>query len=845
MRSVAAPLALLAAASVGAHVPAQAPEPPATAPAAKAADAPQAPADARLARMLSGAWLADLYPFARDPDISDEGYEASMSLALRCARMAPDRRSAWDLVLLLADQVEAGSPGPARAARREALAALTRIDPSDDVVRLARIADAIDQLPTADARVRAFETMLGPQNREAIGAPAAARLAYQLASLESRIGNTELYARWLGESVKADPSYATAAQAAAGFFRMRVEDPTADVELLSVAVEANPRDIATWSALISILLDGGAFEAAERAARLAIVVADAERRKETVYSLTGDLATALWGRGQREAAVRELQSRMDALTDDFRRIISMMDPSLTLERLNREYPPLPSSLSIAMIGLAMNGGDAKRVDELVDRAVRGTDAEIDRAKTRNDPPRTIGGLDVQKATILLLFGKDVRAVPALIDGAEKSGALGEDGKARYSAMLLWRQGKLDEAIAALQPLAGDDPLAGYALANALAEAKRVPEAAQRFKSVAEQCIGTSIGLLALDRLAETLKQPVILTSQLSPAIGDRAKALDKALELHLRRSLDEIVENPMRALTVEMRASASTVQAYEPFSFEVRLRNNSRLPLAIGADSPIGGRMTLRAAAPKPGTEQLMELPVTPILIDRRLRLSPGEELKVSVDSDLTAIGLLLNVEPLEPHILDLALVSNPSQATAGLSPGFMGTVTTCAPVQFAGVAVTEGWVKETVALLKGPGGADAAKRLALLVHAASDPKRLPEPMRGTEKELWSDIVAAWKAQPAEAQAWVIGVMPQDTPAMAPLLEAIRSSTSPDVLRSWCITRVTDPKDPVLDVCRRSGDAELAALADAVAWVAERRAARAVEEMGIQAERARTGGTRP
>ena len=96
--------------------------------------------------------------------------------------------------------------------RTEALAALARIDPADDVVRLSRIGGAIDRHSTAEARVRAYETMLDASNHASIGAPVASRLAFQLASLDSRMGNTDLFDRWLGKSVKTDPSYPAAAQ---------------------------------------------------------------------------------------------------------------------------------------------------------------------------------------------------------------------------------------------------------------------------------------------------------------------------------------------------------------------------------------------------------------------------------------------------------------------------------------------------------------------------------------------------------------------------------------------------------------------------------------------------------
>ena len=809
------------------------------APVAQATATAAAPAtfEQRIDRMLSAALLADLFPFTRDPDISDEGYEAAMALALQCARLAPERRAGWDLVILLADQVEGGAPDAARAARRESLAALARLDPADDVIRLARVAEAIESHTTADARVRAYESMLAPANRAALGGPVASRLAYQLASLESRIGNTELFARWLAESVKADPGYPAAAQAAAGFFRMRVSDPAADVELLSVAVEANPRDLATWSALVSVLLDGGAFKGAERAARLAITVAEAERRAETVYSLTGDLATALWGSGQRAEAMHELDLRMNRLTEDFRRMISLMDPSITNERLTREFPPLPSSLSIAMLGLAKKDGNQKKLAELLDQAIRGADAEIRRAKERGDSDAAIGSYDIQKVTTLLLFGSEMRTVPGLIANASKSGALGDDGKARFEAMLLWKQGKLEDAVKALEPMRENDPLAHYAYASALADLKRPHEAAKEFRAIAESRIGTSISLLALDRLAEVLGQQVVLTSQLTPALKEVSAALDKALQTQLPIALDEMMEHPLRALTVEVTPSSTQIKPYEQFSFTIRMRNNSRIPLAIGGDCPITGKVTMRAAAPRPGNSDPAELPPQPILIDRRLRLGPAEEITVTIEADLTMVGLVLNVQPLDAHLVNVAVVSNPSAATGGVSAGFLGSVTGCPPIQFTGVDVTAEWLTESRALIRSAGNVDAVTRLALLVHAAADPKRLPEAARADTKAIWTDVVDAWKALPERAQAWVIGVMPEDTPEMAPLLEAAKASTSPTVLRSWAITRVVDPKDPMLDVCRRSGDADLGKLADAVTWVAERRAKRAIEDVGMDQQR--------
>jgi tetratricopeptide (TPR) repeat protein len=796
---------------------------------------PDSQAKAAFDRLLYSTWLAELFVFTLDPDIPDEGYESVMELALRTARLQPDRRAGWDLALVLADQIADGKPERAAPVRQEALAALARIDPADDVVRLARIGDVINAHPTADARVRAYETILDAKNRASIGAPAASRLAYQLASLESRIGNTELFARWLGDAVKTDPSYPAAAQAAAGFFRMRVSDPAADVELLSIAIEANPRDLSTWSALITVLLDGAAFEGAERVARLAIAVAEGERRPETVYSFTGDLATALWGTGQRDAALRQLELRMGTLTEEYRRAVAYRDPSITLERLDREFPPLPSTLAIAMLGLRQATGNTAEVASLVDRSIRGSDAEVRRAERRGESDQTIGSLELQKATTVLLFGADVSGVPAMLEAAARRGVVVGAAKVRFDAMLAWRQGKLDEAIAALAPIRTEDSLARYVYASALLEKKRTQDAAQELRALAQDAVGTSIGLLALDKLAQALGQDVLRTSQLSKEIADRAEALEAALTRSLPTTLDRLVESPMRALVVDLKTNAATVSAYEPLSFSMRLRNNSQLPLAIGPDCPISGKIMLRTRVSRAGQTSTPDLPPQPILIDRRLRLMPGEELKVDIDAELTTVGLFLNLAPLEAHAINVGVVTNPAPATSNMAPGFLGTVTNAPPLMSKGVAVTEAWIREGLEMAKSPTSADAVVRMALLAHACARPEGMPEPTRGEIGAIWTTIADGWKSLPAQARAWVLAVLPKDTPAMAPLLDAARADQSPEVLTTWLISRVVDPTDPMLDVGRRSGDPTLAMFADATAWVLNRRAKRAVEEVGLEA----------
>ena len=822
-------LAIPASASGQAPVPER---PPAQATPA----APAAPAPRTAEELLSEAWLADAFSIARDQDVNAAGYEAVLDIALRCAALTPDRRSAWEAVLLFADKCESGNPDAAVAARRNALAQLARLDPADDVIRLSRIADAIDAHPTAEARVRAYERALDPQHREKVGGPVAARLAYQLASLESRIGNTELFSRWLSESVKADPSYPLAAQAAAGFFRMRVNDPSADVELLAMAAETNPRDLSTWSALLTVMLDGGAFEGAERVARMASAVAQADMKGDAVYALTGDLAMALWGGGRRDDAVHEIELRLSKLTDQYRAAVAAMDPTIPLARLNKEYPPVPASLSIALLSLQRGRVPAAAYDALVTRALQGSDAEILRAKNNKLGDERIAELQVEKATLILLFATDMTEVPGLLDAAAQAGVLGGQGRARYDAMLAERSGRHEEALRTLEPMRETDTLARFGYAMALLDAKRPQEAAVEFRTIAAAHVGKSIGLLALDRLAETLGQKAVLTSQISPEIAARAKELERVLGEQLPRTVDDIVEHPLRALVFRAEPSATSIGAYEPLSFRISLRNASRLPMAIGPDCPIGSRVVMRASAPRAGQIESMVIPPQPLSIDRRLRLAPGEEMTLTIDAAITDLGRLLAIDAAHTHLVTAQFVTNPIETPIGQVPGFLGGVTEVPPVQVQAPAATPEWFAKARATIKDPAAPDRALMLALVCGLVAVPAEVPAALRPELPAIWDEAATAWKTLPPAAQAWIVSTLPRETPAMAPLLDAIRASTDPDVLTSWLIGRVTDPIDPMLDVARRTNDPRLVRLATGCGWLADRRNKRAIEAMGASTD---------
>jgi hypothetical protein len=387
---------------------------------------------------------------------------------------------------------------------------------------------------------------------------------------------------------------------------------------------------------------------------------------------------------------------------------------------------------------------------------------------------------------------------------------------------------------------------------ALIESGRAQDGARELQALAKSNVGTTLGLMALDRLSTVLNQGPLLFTQLSPDLASRAQLLDKAVQDNLPKSVDELMAHPGRALMVKAEQVTSdpnlTPGPYSPLGFKITLLNQSRLTLSIGRTDPIISRLAMRAAASATNAPEARPLPQASIPFDQALEVAPGGQIEFTIDSAYTPLGYTLAEQPLLTHLVSAAFVVNPHESGYGALPGFMGSSASTVPFTVAGVQVSQQWVEESLALIGGARSTEALVRMVLLAHAATAP---PESMSGAappslaSDAVFKTIADAWLTYEPPEQAWVVAALPKETPAMAPLLDAIRSSTAPQVLTSWMLSRVTDPKDPMLDVARRTTEPRLIRLADSVEWVADRRYKRAIELQGVGGGAAPATGARP
>jgi hypothetical protein len=81
--------------------------------------------------------------------------------------------------------------------KAKAVDLIAQLDPRDEVVRLMRINRVLDRSKTVQERIDAYQHLLSPQSVAALGRPAASRLAFDLALLHQRSGNTQQFAQWI------------------------------------------------------------------------------------------------------------------------------------------------------------------------------------------------------------------------------------------------------------------------------------------------------------------------------------------------------------------------------------------------------------------------------------------------------------------------------------------------------------------------------------------------------------------------------------------------------------------------------------------------------------------------
>jgi tetratricopeptide (TPR) repeat protein len=739
-------------------------------------------------RRLGVAWGRAAVTLVADTSLPDPAsFEGALDVALAAAELAPENPQGWRTVVAIAELAPDDSPkaGPAMA---RALKEIHRLDPADGTVQLARLTDAAERGTVADERVKAFEQLLSPQALKKLAPPVAARLAFDLALLQKRRGESQAWVRWLREACTLDPAFPIATETLAGVEAGLGSPLEAVSKALVDAVTADPGNIPSLNALARICLHEGLYVEADTLLELAARVAALDLDFRVIDDIVADRVIALWGQGRHADAAKVADARQAELNAMLRRRLGEATATTTQEDVNQgPTVTLPSSLASVRAALARSAG------------LPGADAAMALALRSLDDERTLAGpdakaqaaIDLQKAWLQVTVG-DFATVSELLASVEKEAPLTDQAKARFDGWLKLRRNENDAALAALQPIADRDPGAKLGTGMALEALGRPKDAARVYLAVIQENRDSVVGVYAADRLHGLVKA--------RPGPTAEAKAVQKALA-RLPQSVPALLNDQRQALSCTLSfGNPSTTLDSLPVT--ISIQNRTSLPLEITPIGPIESRAALLLSAAVVGQRPISLTPWI-FALDRRIQLKPLETLSFESDMARTPLGQVLLGDPLSGALIDATLVTNFRLTAERVQAGFMGNLSPSAILRIPAVQVDAAWREDALGEIRQ---IDRPEDLMKMVLLAYDLVARAAKGEADLEPSWKVVTDAWVALPPVAQAWTLMVLPKGRlEPMAPILDAAKVSTDERVRMSYLLRWVESPDDVQLTAAERLG----------------------------------------
>lgn len=727
-------------------------------------------------------------------------------LALEAAALTPDDAEVWRLVLRIADLQDRTATEPNPIAL-QALSNIARLDPADDTVTLRRLRLSVDRRGTAEEKLAAYELLLSDKNLASLPASVASHLALDAARLLlEREGATPAYAAKLASAASLDPSNHAAAEEAALFYLDRVnDDPAGAAETMIAVVLSDPGDLEWQTALAHHLLNNGAYRGAARlyqsARRIALAASD------DIGDVAVDLAIAQWASGDSVGALRTLDERQRQLNmiEAQRRLLE--DSTLTPLDVDDVVAPTPRLVAATRAIIVATGGNAEATALVVEAASAAFDAEIALAteKSQADPIR-LEQLWFKMALAPVERAEAMMADPALSEQLSPTAA------DRVRGWLHWRHGRHAEAIALLEPLRSDDPVAQLGLGLAYVSAGSTKEGARELLAVVRRMPGTLIGAWAGTELSRLLGQRVTI----SPIATELERLIDT-----VPAEFDRMVSEPGRLLAVQIQLAKQRFAVFEPATATISLINRSPLPLAIHPSGPILPQAAILSSVLIPTMPQVAHFPALVVDIDRRISLKPGERLEIPVRLTGSSFGDSMLVSPLMGASIRLSIMTNFVVTPTAITPGLLGTRNEAPTFRVEGIRITPEWVSETALSVENPDSLEDILALAALCTLSGAPQEEQGPNQSDEaKALISSAVSAVRLAYPKLDdfwaAWMLSMLPKTSPARDVVLENARSRDSRAVRIMYLVHQVDSIDDPMLKSAKAGDDPLLKGLAELV-----------------------------
>lgn len=760
-----------------------------------------------------------------------DGLDGALILLQEAVALDPDDPGIWRSMLNVATLAERED------LRSRAIERLSQLDPQDEWVRFLRLNAAIDAYQTADARERAYQTLLSDENIGKLGPALSSRLALDLALLQQRLGNVEAFARMLTKALTLDSSNRSAAALAAGFFRMNSQDPFAEAELLTNLMLADPTDVTAQVALAQLLLEHGAYAGSSRIYRIAARSVRSALSMPT-NDMLADMAIAQWASGDSEGALDTIQRRQAEIDQTYRAYYRREHPDVGALELAKISGPTDPNLATVKAVIVQSRGKAE-AQAAMNAAIAAYQSQIDallaEARSENKPAATqpeqetdektrsrnqrLASLYLQMAWVMTWLGDDTQKVADWMIAAEEREPLSDQAKQRFEGCVALRRGDAAKAAATLQPLAeSGDAAARVGFALALLQQDQKKDAAKQLLAANQAQPGSLIGIWASNRLTELLGRRLPLS--------DQASKLENLVGT-IPAVFDRYPDDASLVMTMRLVPARANLQAFEPVRVSIELTNNSQFPLALDREGPIRPQVLITPIVRSSANAPLNDLRPFVVDIGRKLRLAPRESVTAQFDMRDYVAAEGLNVAALDGAIVRLkGYINFIAGREAEITPGLYGMEVEAPIMRIDGVKVKPGWIEETVAAMQSPGDDDVLKKMAFLSHkiAVTPGPETPQEERRLVETARAAMAEAFAKLDAPSQAWLLCTMARGE-GMAQVVTAARRSNDRLVQIAYLLYWVEGWKDPMLDAAKRkSDDAALSRLASIVQADAKREA---------------------
>ena len=754
-------------------------------------------------------------------NLTADRLELAAGMLAVATEFGPDSLPAWQKQLQLATAMRDDIEG-AEQLERESIDVIVRLEPGNKVARLRQILLSIADRETAEGRVEAYNSFLTPEAVKAIGPMMAGRLAFDLALLERRTGDTEAYIQAIARSVELDPSYPPSVSSAAGFFRMLSDNTEVEVELLIAAVTADPFDATLMRALGKLLLRHGAYTNAAKILALSLPMTNSS--SAAGRSLIEDYAIALWGAGNVDKAIDFLAKKQRDRVADLLSVMRDRGSQINRHAFLQEAPmPLPelALLKAVIMSDSLDSTVGEESQEiLLQSFVFQSELfkqDIAAARENNNTNQEgtmaagLASLSADEAWARLWCGLDVKTVPNLIDKASSNKMIDAGQRQVLLGWLAFREDRLEDARAILEPISENSPYAACGLAMVERAQGDLQSAAQLFLRIYTDVPGTALGLWSRGELSR------ILGLKVSPPEG--AEELEK-LAAGMPSSVSRIIESPKTALAISIAPLKKPLQYFEPLKVRVGIRNTTAIPLAIGAGCPI--QPTL-AIIPEITVAGIKIPPIQPIILsmERALSIPPKGELEIEYDLSATTLGKILNSVSLQGATIRLRCVVNYMIVQMNVTIGKFGEQATSLPIRINGGVETNNLpldMNRRIKKVKKFDSVEDLAQLAILGQSLAVRSKWMDEQRDNVIEL---LITSFRKLGPMAKAWVLSQWAPLSEQLVRIQDIAVATESPVIFAVLLSSWTNNPGDAAIVAGLQSSNPLIREMANAAQNTAE------------------------